>query len=213
MLKNLGILAALCALAPYLADFSFVLGWTPLPFVGLLIYRLTMAMHDCGHASLFVEPHVNRRVGKLLGYLTGVDFERFRERHWEHHKRLGVAGDPQGFHYLGTSSMTRGAFAWHTLKPLLGCNLKHVLRESHLHRDSLARCFASGELVAIAVVQLVVAVLITGAGRHLWLALMPGLGAATFACSSASSGGSRSTVCEERIATRKLSSGAIEAIG
>lgn len=178
--KNLAPLVGLYALAPRLADGSLPTAWALTPVIGVLVYRLTMVMHDCGHVSLFPRRRLNIRVGKLLGFVTGIDFARFRDRHWEHHQRYGVAGDPQGFHYLGTEQMSRGRFAWHLLKPLLGQNLKHVVGESYLAPGNLQRSLASGEWIAIVAVQAALAVLITGAGAHPSLALMPLVGAATF---------------------------------
>ena len=177
--KSLVPLLALYAGIPYLADRSLALAWCAAPLVGLLLYRLTMAMHDCGHATLFTRRSANERVGKLLGFITGVDFGCFKRAHWQHHKGYGLPGDPQGFHYLGLSRMTDAAFAWHVLKPLLGVNLRYVFRESLLHPRNL-RAAAGRELVAFVLVQLAFASIVTGAGRHPSLALLPFASAATF---------------------------------
>jgi fatty acid desaturase len=179
--KNLAPLLLLYAAAPYVADRSLAFAWLLAPVVGLLLYRLTMVMHDCGHASLFAGRRANERVGKLLGFVTGVDFDRFKLLHWEHHKRYGQSGDPQGFHYLGISQMTRAAFAWHVLKPLLGANLRYVFRESLLHPSNLkAAAGNGGELAVLALVQVALALLITGVGRHPSLVLLPFAAAGTF---------------------------------
>lgn len=177
--KNFIPLLALYAAIPYLADRSLALALSCAPLIGLLLYRLTMVMHDCGHATLFKTRIANDRVGKLLGFVTGVEFDRFKELHWEHHKRYGLPGDPQGFHYLGLSRMTASAFLAHVLKPLLGLNLRYVFRESVLHPRNL-RTATSGELAVLAGVQLALLLLVTGTGRHTWLALLPFASAATF---------------------------------
>jgi fatty acid desaturase len=178
--KNLVPLLAFYAAIPYVADRSLVLGWCFSPIVGLVLYRLTMVMHDCGHATLFTTRPANEWVGKALGFITGVDFGRFKQLHWEHHKGYGAPGDPQGFHYLGISRMTRSALTWHVVKPLLGANLRYVFRESILHPSNLKVAASNGELVALALVQIAVALLITGAGRHASLVVLPFVAAATF---------------------------------
>jgi fatty acid desaturase len=178
--KNLVPLLAVYAAAPYAVDRSFALAFGFAPLIGLLLYRLTMVMHDCGHATLFTARRVNERVGKLLGFITGVDFARFKQAHWEHHKVYGQAGDPQGFHYLGLSRMTSAAFAWHVIKPLFGANLRYVFPESIVHPRNLATAAANGELAVLVLVQSALALLITGVGRHWWLALLPLASAATF---------------------------------
>ena len=178
--KNLVPLLAVYAVAPYVADRSLAFAFGLAPAIGMLLYRLTMVMHDCGHATLFSSRRANDRVGKLLGFVTGVDFQRFRALHWEHHKVYGLAGDPQGFHYLGLSRMTRAAFVWHVVKPLFGANLRYVFRESIVHPRNLAAAGANGELAVLVIVQAALALLITGMGRHWWLALLPLLSAATF---------------------------------
>jgi omega-6 fatty acid desaturase (delta-12 desaturase) len=178
--KNLVPLFALYALAPVVADRSIVLAWTSTPFAGLLIYRLTMAMHDCGHLTLFSTRGVNVAVGRLLGFVSGVDFDRFRDRHREHHRNHGRPGDPQGFHYVGISNMSRPAFLWHLLKPLFGLNLKYVYAESLLSPLNLRRALRSAEMAGFIATQGVVFVLITAAGRHPSLILLPMVGAMTF---------------------------------
>jgi fatty acid desaturase len=177
--KNLVPLFALYALAPVLADRSVALAWTLTPFVGLSIYRLTMAMHDCGHLTLFSTRRANVAVGKLLGFVSGVDFERFRRRHREHHRNHGKPGDPQGFHYLGLSNMSRPAFLWHLLKPLFGLNLKYVYAESLLSPLNFRRVLFSAEMVGLIATQGVVFALITTAGRHPSLIPLPTVGAIT----------------------------------
>src|SRR5207302_7864294 len=89
-------------------------------------------------------------------------------------------GDPQGFHYLGLKGATRTAFAWHLLRPLLGFNLRHALAESILRPRNLAAAARSGEIFALAAIQLAILAIVTGGGAHLGLAALPFTSAATF---------------------------------
>ena len=178
--KNLAPLLALYTAAPYVADRSLALAFGFAPLTGLLLYRLTMVMHDCGHGTLFTSRGANERVGRLLGFVTGVDFGRFKQLHWQHHKIYGQPGDPQGFHYLGLSRMTSAAYAWHVVKPLVGANLRYAFRESIVHPRNLATAAANGQLAVLVVVQLGLALLITALWRHPSLVLLPFASAATF---------------------------------
>jgi fatty acid desaturase len=177
--KNLLPLIVVWTLAPFVADHSLLLAWCLMPVSGQLMYRLTIVMHDCTHATLFTSPATNHRLGRWLGFVTGIDFHRFRTRHWEHHERYGEPGDPQGFHYLGIRQMRRPAFLWHVFKPLLGLNLPHVVAESHLHPASLVRLIRGGGWVLLLGIQLAIALVVTGGGRHLSLLLLPPISAAT----------------------------------
>ena len=62
--KNLIPLLALYAAIPYLADRSLALALSCAPLIGLLLYRLTMVMHDCGHATLFKTRIANDRAAR-----------------------------------------------------------------------------------------------------------------------------------------------------
>jgi len=179
VLKNLVPTLAVYAAVPLVADRSGIAAACLAPLLGLLLYRLTIVMHDCGHATLFTSRKVNDAVGTLLGAVTGISFRRFRARHWEHHRNYGHERDPQGFHYRRLARMTNGELVRHMLAPLVGANLKYVVAESYLYPPNLARA-SRGELVALAIVQPVLAAIVTGLGRHPLAALLPPLSAVTF---------------------------------
>ena len=139
VLRNVLPLFALLALAPALAARSIAAAWLLSPLVGLLLYKVTIVMHDCVHRTLFRSSRVNDWIGRSLGAVTGIDVRRFRAQHWQHHRTYGRAEDPQGFHYLGVQRLSRSQFAWHLFKPLVGANLRYVLRESLLHPGNVWR--------------------------------------------------------------------------
>jgi fatty acid desaturase len=180
VIRNVGPLFALLALAPMLAARSVAAAWSLAPLVGLFLYRITIVMHDCVHRTLFRVPRLNDWIGSMLGAVTGVDLRRFRTLHAKHHRLYGRAGDPQGFHYLGVQRLSRAQFAWHLLKPLIGANLHYVLRESMLHPGNLSRALRRGDGLVFLLVQLLMFLVVTGQGRYLHLALMPLISAATF---------------------------------
>jgi fatty acid desaturase len=178
--RNVLPLFVLLALAPLLATRAVAAAWSLAPVVGLFLYRLTIVMHDCMHGTLFRSSRMNDWSGRLLGAVTGIDVSRFRALHWMHHRSYGHPEDPQGFHYLGVQQLTRAQFAWHVVKPLFGANLRHVLRESMLHPGNFWRALRRGDAVVFASVQLLMFIVVTGGGRHLSLALLPFVSAATF---------------------------------
>ena len=180
VLRNtLPLFVLLCA-APVLADVHAGLPWLLSPLLGLLVYRITVVMHDCTHYTLFKSRRLNKVMGSFLGAVTGVDFASFSVQHWRHHRSYGEVGDPQGFHYAGLSRMSHGEFRWHLVKPLLGLNLRHTFAESVLAPGNVARHVRSGEFAVVALTQLTLLALATGFGRHMTLVALPFLSTATF---------------------------------
>ena len=170
----------LLAAAPLLNRWSPAAPWLLSPLIGLFAYRITIVMHDCIHRSLFRSARLSARVGTLLGCVTGIDFASFSRQHLLHHRLYGRPGDPQGFHYLGLKGATLATYAWHLLRPLLGFNLRYALAESILRPCNLAAAARTGEIFALAAIQLAILVIVTGGGAHLWLAALPFASAATF---------------------------------
>jgi fatty acid desaturase len=80
---------------PLAADASPYAPWLLTPLLGLLIYRISVVMHDCVHHTLFKNRHLNSRIGLLLGAMTGIDFQQFSRQHWLHHRIYGKPDDPQ----------------------------------------------------------------------------------------------------------------------
>jgi acyl-lipid omega-6 desaturase (Delta-12 desaturase) len=156
VLRNTIPFFALLFAAPSLRQWSTVAPWLLVPVVGLLLYRLSNVMHDCGHRTLFKSPRVNDRVGRMLGAITGIDFQSFTRLHWQHHRSYGEPDDPQGFHYLGLQEMSRARALWHLLVPLFGLHLRHVLSESVLSPQTLKRTLRSGEIFLVVGVQAVI---------------------------------------------------------
>jgi fatty acid desaturase len=170
----------LLAMAPAVARRRALAPWLLSPFVGLFAYRMTIVMHDCIHRTLFEDHAMNDRVGTALGAITAIDFRRFASQHRRHHRRFGEPEDPQGFHYLDLGSRTVSERLWHLLRPLVGCNLAYALPESFAAPRNLARALRRGETLLFVGAQLCIAALVTGGGRHLTLALLPPVSAATF---------------------------------
>lgn len=178
--RNVMPLLAFLAMAPALSRINAFAPWLLAPAIGLFLYRITVVMHDCTHHTLFVSRTTNARVGLLLGALSGVDFHRFCVQHWRHHRLYGRAGDPQGFHYLDLARMTSGALLRHLVKPLFGLKLRNVIGESLLAPANLARSVRTGQIVIVALVQIVVLAIVTGSGRYPILAILPFVSGATF---------------------------------
>lgn len=172
---------ALLAAAPILAARSLWAAWSLTPLIGLFAYRLTFVMHDCAHGTLFLSPRLNRAIGRAIGAITGIDFQSYRTLHWKHHRRYGLPDDPQGFHYLGLQHSSRPARLWHLIKPLLAANLGRTLQESVLNPRNLRRGLRTGEAMTIVGAQLLMLIIVTGAGRRLSLAILPFVSSATFA--------------------------------
>ncbi|MGB7566174.1 MAG: fatty acid desaturase [Prochlorococcaceae cyanobacterium] len=66
--------------------------WLALPVVALMVLfssRCFSLMHDCGHASLFSSPKVNRAVGFLLGVINAIPQYPWSRGHDYHHRHNG----------------------------------------------------------------------------------------------------------------------------
>jgi fatty acid desaturase len=180
VLRNTLPLVALLSITPIVADWNVYAAWALVPVVGLLMYRITVVMHDCTHRTLFRSRNLNERVGSLLGALTGIDFQSFSSQHWQHHLSYGERHDPQGFHYVDLKRKKSGEFYWHVAKPLFGLNLRYTFSESLLAPKNLTRVISTGEIILVVLVQLLVLTMVTGAWRHPVLAALPFVSAATF---------------------------------
>ncbi|WP_255007238.1 fatty acid desaturase [Cyanobium sp. ATX 6F1] len=66
--------------------------WLAVPIVVLMVLlsaRCFSLMHDCGHASLFSSPKVNRAVGFLLGVINAIPQYPWSRGHDYHHRHNG----------------------------------------------------------------------------------------------------------------------------
>jgi acyl-lipid omega-6 desaturase (Delta-12 desaturase) len=72
-----------------LSSVSPWLALLPLPFIILLTVRAFGLMHECGHGSLFRSRWLNRRIGFLLGVLSGMPQYVWSQHHHYHHAHNG----------------------------------------------------------------------------------------------------------------------------
>ncbi len=87
---------ALTVLPIYVAAYS-KLGW--ITFVCWILFGCSVngilnLMHECGHYHVFKRKGDSAILGRyVVAPLVIADFEGYRERHWAHHKCLGVEGE------------------------------------------------------------------------------------------------------------------------
>ncbi|MFP1630898.1 fatty acid desaturase [Zhengella sp. ZM62] len=87
---TLGLLAVLWLAAALLfAAGHWLLSLPLLPLAALMLVRLFIIQHDCGHGSLFTTAALNDRVGRLLGVLTFTPYGYWRHSHNLHHAGSG----------------------------------------------------------------------------------------------------------------------------
>ena len=67
----------------------------------LLVARMFMLQHDCGHGAFFKSQRVNNAVGFAIGVLTLVPYEYWRKTHAIHHATSGDL-DHRGFGDIDT---------------------------------------------------------------------------------------------------------------
>ena len=88
-------------------------GWPTVVFwlwFGLLGHGLTNLMHEAAHRLVFRSRHANDRLGDwLLAPLFLTDFARYRERHWQHHRRVGEDDDTKDAYLVPIRGLRVGA--------------------------------------------------------------------------------------------------------
>lgn len=72
------------------AGYFFALASTPL--AGLLLLRLFVIQHDCGHGSFLPSRSGNDWIGRALGVLTFTPYDCWRRSHALHHAATGNLG-------------------------------------------------------------------------------------------------------------------------
>lgn len=91
----------------------------------LLLVRLFMLQHDCGHGAFFRSQRVNNLVGSVIGVLTLVPYEYWRKTHAIHHATSGNL-DTRGFGDIDTLTV-REYLSRSRLKRLLYRLYRHPL--------------------------------------------------------------------------------------
>jgi omega-6 fatty acid desaturase (delta-12 desaturase) len=70
-------------------DHHILAGLLLLPFGALLLVRLFIIQHDCGHGSFFASPWANGLLGRALSLLTLTPYAFWRRDHAMHHATTG----------------------------------------------------------------------------------------------------------------------------
>jgi fatty acid desaturase len=77
----------------------FGIGWHLLIcwlWFGLSMNGLLNLMHEASHSHVFSSREASNFLGRwVLGPLAFADFDSYRDRHWNHHRRLGEPDDPK----------------------------------------------------------------------------------------------------------------------
>lgn len=75
---------------------GYYLGLALAPFAGLLLLRLFIIQHDCGHGSFLKSRTSNDWTGRALGVLTFTPYDCWKRSHALHHASTGNL-DARGF--------------------------------------------------------------------------------------------------------------------
>ncbi len=189
-----GVLLACVAALPWLVTWWGPLAIVPVvPVIGAYVYKLTILMHECCHRTLFRARATNDRVGVLAGGFLVTSYDAFCRAHWQHHRHCGTDEDGEESDYLTLQDAPPGRLVLHLLKPLLGAQAVGLVAgafraiaapgpsEAPAGRAPTAAIVSpAAQLASIVGVQVSIALLATGGGRHWWLALVYPATAATF---------------------------------
>jgi omega-6 fatty acid desaturase (delta-12 desaturase) len=83
------LFVALWAAIYFALDVSYLLALLLVIPTSLLLVRIFILQHDCGHRSLFRSKRTNDMVGSLLGVLTLTPYHCWRRKHAIHHANSG----------------------------------------------------------------------------------------------------------------------------
>ena len=82
--------------ALFAIDAGYYAGLALIPLAGLLLLRLFIIQHDCGHGAFLSSKRGNDWIGRALGVLTFTPYDCWRLSHARHHARTGNL-DKRGF--------------------------------------------------------------------------------------------------------------------
>ena len=87
---------AVWAVMYWLLQYSVLAAWLLAPLAAILLIRLFIIQHDCGHSTMFESRLANDWVGRALGVLTLTPYDYWRRSHALHHASSGNL-DRRGF--------------------------------------------------------------------------------------------------------------------
>ncbi len=92
---------SVCAIMLYSFSHAYWLTALLTPLASLLLVRIFIIQHDCGHGSFFSKRVWNNRIGRLLSVLTWTPYDFWRKTHNMHHAGAGNL-DNRGFGAIET---------------------------------------------------------------------------------------------------------------
>lgn len=93
--------SAVCAVMLYCFSTAYWVTALLTPLASLLLVRIFIIQHDCGHGSFFSSRKWNNRVGRVMSVLTWTPYDFWRKTHNLHHASSGNL-DNRGFGAIET---------------------------------------------------------------------------------------------------------------
>ncbi|WP_255551707.1 fatty acid desaturase [Erythrobacter crassostreae] len=81
--------AALMATMLFAVQAEYYIALALIPLAGMLLLRLFIIQHDCGHGSFFKNNALNKWLGRSIGVLTLTPYDCWRRNHELHHASTG----------------------------------------------------------------------------------------------------------------------------
>lgn len=111
------VMAPLCLAASMPLGLFHIIFWA---WFGVSAHGLTNLMHEAAHQLVFKQGGGSDILGRwILGPLFISSFDTYRERHWDHHRRLGEADDTKDVYLVNIAG-------WKLLRLALTCLLGKV---------------------------------------------------------------------------------------
>jgi len=75
-------------------------------WVGVFANGLINLMHEAAHYHVFKEKYASDLLGRwILGPMVFANFDSYRVRHWDHHRKLGTHNDPKEAYHIDISGI------------------------------------------------------------------------------------------------------------
>ncbi|PWT84249.1 MAG: hypothetical protein C5B56_15905 [Proteobacteria bacterium] len=150
VVSHLALVLAPAYLAAVLGPTWWLLGcWL---WFGLTMNGLLNLMHEAAHCHVFHERGPNDLIGRwLLGPLALADFDGYRRRHWDHHRRLGEPDDPKTTYHTDIRGWRALALAVRCLT--LAEAIAKFLHQTKGDEDAPARGSSPAWMIRVAVFQ------------------------------------------------------------
>jgi len=146
--------------------------WIPMALIqGFVMFNFTVLLHEQIHRSIFRgrHPRINRFLGLLYAFPSGISATQFKTWHMDHHENLGDDEDDPKRHYLSPKRVSRLYKLLYCTPLLFGIYFRAARQETESYPDEMRKTIGIERTLTIGL-HLAIAALIWWAAGPLVLA-------------------------------------------